>query len=272
MASPQHERIGVIVSTMNYREGALCGLLKTIPSEIPVTIVNQVSQQELERDAHTRIQHNVQCFTYGERGLSRSRNKLIDLASEDFLLVCDDDIQFECGAFAAIAKALRQFPDDDVLTFRMSDLDGKPRKAYPEEDFLHNRWSIARVSSCEIGFRKKRIQETGIRYDERFGLGAQYPGGEEVVFLKDCIDRGLSVRYVPIAISRHPVESTGRKMDKRTEYARGALFRQLYGILAWGIGPAFYLKKRIQLGDRVKICASLRAYLRGCLDLPKNRI
>lgn len=270
MDTVQPERIEVIVSTMNYRDGGLRGLLESIPADVPVTIVNQVAGQGSVATPEISSGGNVRCISYAETGLSRSRNRLLEHAKGDFLLVCDDDIAFEPGSFSAVRDALQRYPDDDVLTFRMADLDGKPRKRYPGKSVPHGRWSIARVSSCEIGFRRRAILTSGVRYDERFGLGARYPGGEEVVFLKDCLDLGLRLRFVPITISRHPAESTGRRMNEATEFARGALFRQLYGASAWAMGPLFYLKKRVQLGDRVRLASALRAYVRGFRDLAKN--
>lgn len=255
---------------MNYRVGSLKGLLDSIPCHIPITVLNQVGIGGRQEIIETRVREGVRCVTYPEIGLSRSRNRLLKHATGEFLLICDDDVVFEQGAFEEIEKALLLYPNDDVFSFVMRDSEGLPRKRYSSTSRRLNKWSIARVSSCEIGFWRQRVLEKGIQFDERFGLGATFQGGEEVIFLKDCLDYGLRLRFCPIAISRHPIESTGRKMTDVTEYARGALFNRLYGSQALVLAPFFYLRKRVTLGNRVKISRLLRAFAKGYGDF--NRV
>jgi glycosyltransferase involved in cell wall biosynthesis len=263
--------VEVIVSTMHYSDGKLDALLNSIPDHIPVTVINQEPGVDALSGGGCVIRHGARYFTFSEAGLSRSRNRAIQLAEADFLVVCDDDIVFEAGAFERLQESLRQYPEDALLTFQMADLSGNPRKRYRCDSFRHNRWSIAKVSSCEIGFWRETIMHSGVRYDEEFGLGARFPLGEEVVFLKDCLDKGLSLRFVPMTISRHPIESTGRRIDATSERSRGALFYRLYGLLAWVIGPVFYLTKWRQLPETLGMFNALQAYRKGCYALLKTR-
>lgn len=263
--------VEVIVSTMYYSDGKLDSLLSSIPDRILVTVVNQDPGGHGLVDGCHIIRDRIRCFTFPETGLSRSRNRAIQLAKADFLVVCDDDIVFEAGAFERLEESLRQYPEDALLTFQMADLSGNPRKRYRCNSFRHDRWSIAKVSSCEIGFWREPILRSGVRYDEEFGLGARFPLGEEVVFLKDCLDKGLSLRFVPMTISSHPIESTGRRIDATSERGRGALFYRLYGLLAWVIGPVFYLTKWRQLPETLGMFSALQAYRKGCYALLKTR-
>lgn len=251
---------------MYYTPGKLDSLLDSIPSHIPVTVINQDASTVQPAVACVLLRENVRCFTFGESGLSRSRNRAIQLAEGEFLLVCDDDIVFVPHAFERIQEWLNRYPQDTVLTFQMTDLAGAPRKRYRKHSFPHDRWSIAKVSSCEIGFRRDAILNSGIRYDENFGLGTSRPLGEEVIFLKDCLDHGHGVRFLPLAISRHPFESTGRCMDRRSEQARGAVFFRVYGRLAWLIGPVFYLRKRHELPASLGFLGALNAYFGTCRE------
>ena len=44
--------------------------------------------------------------------------------------------------------------------------------------------------------------DNGIKFDETLGSGVSKAGGEENMFLYDCIRRGLKITYVPIRIGR----------------------------------------------------------------------
>ncbi len=257
--------IDLLISTMNYRPGALDKLLATVPESINVIVVNQITGAS-ECDAQTQIKPNTMCYSFKERGLSRSRNRLMSLAVSDVVVMADDDVEFVPGAFEHVAQAFCENPNEHILTFMMLKPDGAPRKCYKSNSFRHNKFSIAKVSSCEIAVHRKMVGPFTINYDESFGLGAIYPMGEEVAFLRDCLKAGLNIRFIPVAISCHPEESTGRNFSTDSEISRGALFYRLYGLLAYLLGFAFYFKKRKVLARSVGYGAALRAYFRGIHD------
>ena len=257
--------IDLLISTMNYRPGALDKILATVPECVNVIVVNQVSAAS-ELEGHFQIKPNVTCYTFRERGLSRSRNRLISLAASDVFMISDDDVVFLPGAFEQVAEAFRGNPQQDILTLMMLKPNGEPRKRYKPNPFQHNSFSIAKVSSCEIAVQRQQLRSFNVSYDEEFGLGAPYPMGEEVVFLKDCLKAGLRIGFVPIAISCHPEASTGREFSTASEMARGALFYRLYGVRSYPLGVGFYLRKRRSLVTTMGYGGALGAYLRGIHD------
>jgi GT2 family glycosyltransferase len=254
--------IDLLVSTMNYRPGALDKLLATVPDFVNVIVVNQVTEAS-EFEAQFQIRPNAMGHSFRERGLSRSRNRLISLAASDVFVISDDDVEFLPDAFKRVAEAFSENPRQDILTFKMLKPDGEPRKHYKLHPFQHNSFSIAAVSSCEIAAQRTLLKTANISYDESFGLGTAYPMGEEVIFLSDCITAGLKIRFIPIAISRHPEESTGRNFSTASEIARGALFYRLYGSLSYLLGFIFYFRKQRILAMSIGYGGALRAYLRG---------
>lgn len=260
--------IDLLVSTMNYRPGALGKLLATVPDFVNVIVVNQVTEN-FEFEAKFQIELNATCYSFRERGLSRSRNRLISLATSDAFIISDDDVEFLPDAFERVVEAFSKNPRQEILTFKMLKPDGEPRKHYKLHPFQHNSFSIASVSSCEIAVRRKLLRSANISYDESFGLGAVYPMGEEVIFLRDCIQAGLKIRFVPIPISSHPEESTGRKFSTASEIARGALFYRLYGWPSYVLGFMFYFRKQHILAKSIGYSRAIRAYLRGIHDYKK---
>ncbi len=257
--------IDLLISTMNYRPGALDTLLSTVPEFVNVIVVNQISAAS-ELEERFQIKPNVTCYTFRERGLSKSRNRLISLAVSDVFMISDDDVVFLPDAFEQVVEAFRKNPQQDILTFMMLKPDGSPRKRYKSQHCQHNRFSIAKVSSCEIAVHRIRLCFFTVNYDESFGLGATYPMGEEVVFLKDCLQAGLNIRFIPVPISCHPEESTGRNFSTASEKARGALFYRLYGTLSYVIGFILYFRKRRTFARAIGYSEALQAYFRGIHD------
>jgi glycosyltransferase involved in cell wall biosynthesis len=257
--------IDLLISTMNYRPGALDKLLATVPEFINVIVVNQITGAS-ECAAQMQIKPNATCFSFREKGLSRSRNRLMSLAASDVVVMADDDVEFMPDAFEDIAKAFCENPHAHILTFMMLKPDGTPRKCYKSQSFRHNKFSIAKVSSCEIAVHRKLMRPFTVNYDESFGLGAIYPMGEEVVFLKDCLKAGLNIRFIPVAISCHPEESTGRNFTTASEKTRGALFYRLYGPSSYLMGFILYFRKRRVLARTISYGVALRAYIEGIHD------
>jgi GT2 family glycosyltransferase len=257
--------IDLLISTMNYRPGALDKLLATVPEFVNVIVVNQITEAS-ECEAQVQLKPNATCHSFRERGLSRSRNRLISLATSDVVVISDDDVEFVPDAFEHVAEAFSENPEQDILTFKMLKPNGEPRKHYKSHLFQHNGFSIAKVSSCEIAMRRQRLRAVNIGYDESFGLGALYSMGEEVVFLKDCLKAGLNIRFIPVAISCHPEESTGREFSTASETTRGALFYRLYGSLSYLMGFILYFRKRRMLTRTIGYGGALRAYFRGIHD------
>lgn len=194
------------------------------------------------------------------RGLARSRNAGLDRARGTVVLLADDDVTHPAGAFAAIRGFFRDHPGAALLVGVSLGADGAPRR--PPLDTALSRWNAGRATSHEIAFRAAAVRATGVRFDERFGIGAGTPAflGEEYVFLADCLAAGLTGRHAPFAVSVHPAASTGDGWAGRgAARARAAVIARVFGPLAPLARAAFAFRNR----RRFASAADLRAFLRG---------
>jgi glycosyltransferase involved in cell wall biosynthesis len=181
-----------------------------------------------------------------ERGLSKSRNRALSLAQGDICLIADDDISLLPEYKERILSEFRANPEADIITFQIRTPDGGFFKDnYGTDPHWHTLRSIMRVCSIEIAFRRERVLKSGIRFDERFGLGAEFPTGEEAIFLADAIRAGLRVRYVPVPIVVHGRESSGAAFARnpRLIKAKGAMFLRLFGVWSMPISLLFAAMK-----------------------------
>ncbi|WP_439475248.1 glycosyltransferase family 2 protein [Algoriphagus formosus] len=227
--------------------------------EVPTLVISQSGKNDRIKSG------NSEFISFDERGLSKSRNRAIENSQAEIALIADDDVEFVSDFNNKILAAFTQYPKADIITFQVRTPEGIPYKnSYSDRSFQHGRRSIYKVSSVEIAIRPERIRSKGLRFDERFGLGAKYSSGEEVIFLNDCIDAGLSLRYVPEEIVIHPLESSGKVLNENYFRSKGAIVRRLYGFTpALIIGIGFLLKQLIKRGKTLSFAAALRASFEG---------
>ena len=183
-------------------------------------IVNQFMPKEsVERDG------NYTMYSYNEKGLSKSRNRLLDFMSGDIEVITDDDITFTKDALKVIEKAYEENEDADLIIFNLkkgNDIMGS------DKYFTHDKLSIMYVCSCQITFRTESIRKNNIRFDENFGVGSTFVSGEENIFLTDCLNHNLKIINIPIVINSHPEEeTTGENWTEAVIKSKGALMYKL---------------------------------------------
>lgn len=200
-------------------------------------VINQIGSQT---DAI-----NQDCvLNYQQKGISKSRNKALTQAVADICLISDDDIVFLPKAQQNILQAFKDNPLADIITFQTQTPEGGFFKSYPMNKKWHTRHSLMRVTSFEIAFRRQVILSTGLAFDERFGLGAEFATGEENIFLLDALNQGLKILYLPIPIVIHPQQSSGANFNSAELItAKGAMFYRMFGYLAYIIALLFAIKK-----------------------------
>ena len=184
-----------------------------------------------------------------EQGLSRSRNRAIDLAAAEICLLADDDQVYAPDACDRVAAAFARFPEADVITFMEKTApDGVLRKPYPRHSRPHSILSVWRVRAPEIAFRRSRVLEAGLYFDPAFGVGSRYISAEETIFLTDALRKGLKLIFVPDVTAFHPMNSTAQRgaTDPNVMYSKGAAMKRVYGGLAPLAICAFAGKKMME--------------------------
>ena len=212
-----------------------------------------------------------------ERGLARSRNRAIALASEEVCLFGDDDQRYAPDACERVEEAFAEFPDADILTFAERTPEGALRRRYPARPRPHSLFSAGRVRTPEIAFRLSRVRDAGLRFDADFGFGAKYASGEELVFLADALRKNLKVWFVPRVISFHPGATTAARghTDRRLMYSKGAMMGHVFGRAAPLAMLAFAARKTVQAKRRRVEAAPFRVCMnemvRGWSDYRRSR-
>ncbi len=140
-----------------------------------------------------------------------------DALNNQLCLISDDDVSYTDKQLTRIIEVFGERPATDAICFRIATPEGQPPfKCYPDREYELRQIPVYGpfcFSSIEIAFRLSPVLSERIRFDENFGLGSsRWPeGGEETVFLSDCLKAGLRLDYVPEYLVTHPYESTGKR-------------------------------------------------------------
>lgn len=224
------------ISTMNDGIHALYERVSKIKECFTIVICHQVTN-DTDYDYKNYADPNVKVYPKREKGLSKSRNILLQGAREvraDYIIISDDDVEYDFDNLVVFKEFVESNQDSPAhYQFKSSDLSGKDRKKYSSKKYELGILDIFKVSSIEICLNISLLDSQNICFDEQFGLGARYPVGEEAVLLADIKKNKQKIIFIPIAITIHPIESTGILLFTQPlmVMSRGAMFKRCFGTL-----------------------------------------
>ena len=204
----------------------------------------------------------VRMFSTRQRGLTKSRNMAIRNAQADVCLICDDDELFVPGYERAILDAYEQLPQADVIIFKMVD-----RPPSFKDSVMPLRFpQTMKVSSWQISFRRKKLLDANVWFDELLGAGTGNGAEEELKFLLDCEKAGLVIYYVPTEIASVAQDaSTWFDGFNETFFEnRGATTRYILGTGLASLYALYYIVcKKNMYQDSISPAKALKATFRG---------
>ena len=186
----------MLISTMHLADAS--ALVCSMNLQSDALIIDQCDRNGEEQiDCHgyrVRIVHTT------ERGLSRSRNMALRMATAQIVVFADDDFRYEDGYAARIEAAYAAHPSADLIVFDAIRVDGHVYRPIPSGRI--RRSYPASVNSVRLTARRENLLEHGVLFDERFGAGAEVNFGEDTIFFRDCLRRGLHVYSEPVLLCR----------------------------------------------------------------------
>jgi hypothetical protein len=178
------------------------------------------------------VRPDVKVVALEGTGAAASRNAAIAVCETDLLLFSDDDVRLLPAGLAGLIDAFAARPQTSLLAGQTLLESGASEKTYPPSQRPLSLFNAAKVGTVELAVRPERIRQAGIRFDERFGAGAEFPLGDEYIFISDCLRLGLQAVYVPIPIAVHEGGSSG--LDFRSAAlarARARVLERVFGRL-----------------------------------------
>ncbi|MDE6696519.1 MAG: glycosyltransferase [Muribaculaceae bacterium] len=213
-------------------------------------------------------------ITTQTKGLSINRNIALSQATADLLLIGDDDADYTEEGLKTVIDSFRDNPECDIISFRYDSV--STRKFYPKVSVsLSHPPKGYFISSIEIAMRRDSVQGK-IWFNENFGIGAKFPSGEEDVFMRDCLNRGLNGIFIPKTIVRHDGTTTsGRNyMLPSRPQTKGAIFLHLHP-RQWPLRMIAHAIREIPLwrkGNAPSPFSYCFNWLKGALNAKKTHV
>lgn len=232
-------KINVLISTLDQGIERVKRVIECELSYVHYTIIHQISDEKFRVKSDTfENRSDITLITSNELGIAKSRNIGIRNAVGDIAILADDDVEYKEEFFEIIRNTYETNRNVDVACFKIQTKLNEPSyKAYEETKGVITNPFNRYLSSIEITFKIKIIQESNLYFDEHFGLGSQYyPYGEETVFIQDCLEEKLNIWYFPCHIVIHPYISSGKeksRFDRSRMICEGAIYGRTMGLKSY---------------------------------------
>lgn len=243
----------LLVSAVDKEPRELVRQMHIVSDAIVIVQCEENAYEEWEQDGH-----RIRAYRFRERGVGLSRNNALLRADHDISVFSDEDIVYTEGYEQKILAEFEKHPEADMLLFNVDVCE--ERRTYHNDCFgkvgLHN---CGRYPAYSFAVRTRKLHQKNITFSLLFGGGAKYSNGEDSLFLRDCIAKGLKVYKAPVTIGEEvPRPSTWFDgYHEKFFFDRGVLYYHLYGFWKKPLALRFLLK------NKAKMCAEIpvkRAY------------
>ena len=189
--------------------------------------------------ADTRIER----LELHSKGVTKSRNAVIENTSTKYLLFGDDDVEFKEESIRSAITFLEENTEIAILLLQAVDETGVLRKRYPTKAHPLKITNSAKAATYEMIIRVPEIRKASVRFDENFGAGAENYLGDEYIFIADALHAGLKGMFLPLVIATHPNDSSGSfRNTKQDALVRSRIFSRVFGLWAPLMRFLFILK------------------------------
>jgi len=162
-----------------------------------------------------------------DSGLSRNRNHALAHGHSPYVLIGDDDVDYDARGLLDLIEAF-EHTGAEVICVRYR-CQGNYVKPYGDGQFdLRHAPHGWYITSFELAFARNAA--SGLRFHELLGLGApELVAGEETVFLYDLLKRCNKGIGIPVDIGNHDSPTTGERMATSETFLRshGAVIRHI---------------------------------------------
>ena len=249
----------LLVAAMNKEAMELAQEMQIESDAIIVSQCNHYSYEEI-----LYKEHKIRCFAMAEKGVGLSRNTSLMRADADIILFADEDIVYQEGYAEAVLQEFASHPKADMLLFNVKAVPG--RETYHTESFGRVRWyNCGRYPTYSFAVRREKIHKNNITFSLLFGGGAKYSNGEDSLFIRDCLKKGLKVYKTPVSIGAEKERPSTwfQGYNEKFFFDRGVLYSHLYGGLNRIMGLRFLWVHRDELCKEIPLKKAYGIMVRG---------
>lgn len=186
-------RVQTLVVTIQQTDHSLPGAMNI---QTDAVVGNQCGKDAVEEFDHNG--HRILFLSSSQRGVGTNRNEVLLRAEGDICVLADDDMTFFDGYADTVQKWFEKLPQADILAFNLAG--GRKRFCNTAVRRVH-RFNYGKYGAARLALRTRAVRFSGVMFHTMFGGGCEYSCGEDSLFLRDCLKKGLKVYGVPEAIA-----------------------------------------------------------------------
>lgn len=245
-------KLEVLLSCMNEKN---FDIIDRSNIKTDVLVVNQCNlngyQEKIKNNKKFRMIQST------KRGLSRSRNELLNNMNGDIGILCDDDVIYYENYEEIILSAFKQLKDADIIIFdtEMINYFGPPRKKIRK---IRRAPKNRNYGSVRIAFRRESFYKNNLWFNINFGAGSKYLAGEESLLLREANRKNLKIYEYPAVIAKVDYSSSSwfNGYNEKYFYDKGAWLKtaypKTYYIYMWYFIFKFYGKCNLTFFGMIK--------------------
>lgn len=259
-------RLQLLVAVMNQEPHEL---VEKMNIETDAVIVNQCDRYDYEEFLHKG--RRIRFFSMAERGVGLSRNHALLRAEGEISLFSDEDIRYETGYEGKVLEEFGKHPEADMILFNFH-VKEERRTYYNTAWKQVHLYNCGRYPTFSFAIRTEQMHQKNLTYSLLFGGGARYSNGEDSLFIRDCIKRGLKVYTSPVILGTEEGRPSTwfQGYTEKFFYDRGVLYHYLYGKLAKPLAIRFLVKHKNLMCKAISPQKAYRLMKQG-LDSQKKR-
>ena len=189
-------RIEILMSVMHQTDMSI-GYKSKVGTDL--LIINQCDHDDYMEQVVNG--HKWRMISTKERGIAKSRNMALRNAQGDICLLADDDEELKPDVCTVITQAFSSLPDATAIVFNVDRINNRLKKSYYTITQVKESPSYRGYGTVQMAFRLDSIKKNGILFDEKFGSGTEWGGGEDVLFQKDMRKEGLKIYEYPACVA-----------------------------------------------------------------------
>lgn len=224
-------KLQLLIATMNLTD--IIGLCDKMHIESDALIINQADNVKYECLLYHG--YKIECYTFAERGLSKSRNNALLRCTGDILCIADDDMVYTDTYREDIISEFQKHPEADALVFNVAALNDKRSGKLIEKYARVGKRESREYGSVHIAIKRSALICKNVYFNTLFGSGALYSCGEDTLFLKELIEKGLKLYKSPIRIASVDMNDSTWFNGYNEIYFKnkGALIEAAYPSISW---------------------------------------
>lgn len=251
-------KLQVLVATMHQSDHSVAEKMNI---RCDAVIANQASDDKISE--YDTEYGTLKMITTSTRGVGLNRNIALLASDADIVVFGDDDMCYNDDMAESVIKAFEELHNADVIIFGADMV--KDSTVFEERRCKRGRlrlWNSMKFGTYRIAAKRNKLVDQNITFHQRFGGGCEFSAGEDSIFIKNCLDRGLKLYTHEYSLGTCCKDTSSWFVgyNEKYFYDKGVLVRTLFPktayLMALYFGINFKRETDIKVFDRLKLIYS----------------